>query len=129
LTKNQIERMNKINELIKLISNTDRRFFYSKTKDKIGKFIEGKTVVYYIDSYSQEKVHLNNICKDSGFSHGGTLWGLIHDFKHWILTGKYSNGKNGYGGLYSPNWGYTKEGMELVRNKGEEIGFLKTENK
>jgi len=126
MRKSQVERMNKINELIELIAQTDRKFFYSKSKNNVAKFIEGKTTVFYIDDYTEEKVHLSNICKDSGFSHGGTLWGLIHDFKEWIVTGKYSNGKNGYGGLYCPHWGYTEEGMKKIQDKGKEIGFLKS---
>lgn len=121
----QIQRMNKINELIKLIAETDRKIFYSKSKDKVAKFIEGKSTIFYIDDYTQKKIHLNNICKDTGFSHGGTLWGLVHDFKKWTITGKYSNGENGYGGLYCTHWGYTEQGMKLIIAKGKEIGFLK----
>lgn len=124
MNKSQIERMGKINELIGVIAETDRKFFYSKSKNKVAKFIEGKTTVFYIDDYTQEKVRLSSICKDKGFSHGGTLWGLIHDFKEWIITGKNTNGKNGYGGLYCSHWGYTEEGMKKVREKGKEIGFL-----
>lgn len=124
MRKCQVERMKMVNELIEVIAKTDRRFFYSKTKDDVGKFIEGKTRVYFYDEYTQKKIHLSNICKDYNFSHGGTLWGLVHDFKHWILTGKHSNGKNGYGGLWCSHWGYTEEGMKIVRDKGYEINFL-----
>lgn len=126
MRKSQVERMNKVNELIELISSIDRRFFYSKSKDKVAKFIEGKTTVFYIDDYTQETIHLRNVCKDGGFSHGGTLWGLVHDFKEWIITGKHSNSRNGYGGLYCPHWGYTEESMKRIQEKGKEIGFLKS---
>jgi elongation factor P hydroxylase len=126
MRKSQVERMNKVNELIEFISGIDRRFFYNKSKDKVAKFVEGKTTVFYIDDYTQETIHLRNVCKDRGFSHGGTLWGLVHDFKEWIITGKHSNGRNGYGGLYCPHWGYTEEGMKKIQEKGKEIGFLKS---
>jgi hypothetical protein len=118
----QIERMNKINELIEVISSVDRRFFYSKNKDRVGKFIEGNKL-FYIDEYTGEKVYPYYSGRKK-FSHGGTLWGLVNDFREWIITGKLSNGKNGYGGLYCPHWGYTVEGMDKVVTKGKEIGFL-----
>ncbi|KOF55702.1 hypothetical protein AGR56_17845 [Clostridium sp. DMHC 10] len=119
----QIERMNKINELIEVIASVDRRFFYSKSKDRTGKFIEGKKL-FYIDEYTGEKVYPYYSGRKK-FSHGGTLWGLVNDFREWIITGKLSNGNNGYGGLYCPHWGYTAEGMAKVVTKGKEIGFLK----
>lgn len=121
----QLDRLNKINELIKVISNIDRRFFYSKSKNRIGKFIKsngGK--LFFVDEYTGEKVYPYYSGRNK-FNGGGTLWGLINDFREWIITGKYSNGHNGYQGLYCPYWGYSKEGMEKIIKKGKEIGFLK----
>ena len=58
------------------------------------------------------------------FTHGGTIWGLTKDFKEFIITGKKSNGENGYGGLYSPHWGYSPESMEDIRQTAIGLGYL-----
>ncbi|NFO40816.1 hypothetical protein FDB42_12055 [Clostridium botulinum] len=123
MKQEQIDRMNKVNELIEVIASIDRRFFYSKSKDRIGKFVEGKKL-FFIDEYTGDRVYPYYSGRKK-FSHGGTLWGLINDFREWIITGKYSNGHNGYGGLHCTHWGYTLEGMIKIQEKGKEIGFLK----
>jgi hypothetical protein len=123
MKQEQIDRMNKVNELIEVIASIDRKFFYSKSKERIGKFIEGKKL-FFVDEYTGEKVYPYYSGRKK-FSHGGTLWGLINDFREWIITGEYSNGHNGYDGLYCTHWGYTVEGMFKIQEKGKEIGFLK----
>ncbi|MEN8075695.1 hypothetical protein ABFP60_01970 [Clostridioides difficile] len=123
MRKIQVERMNKINELIEVIANTDRKFFSHSNKDSIDKFIEGKTTVFFYDAYLDKKISLTYKNRHN-FSHGGTLWGLVNDFKSWILNGKPSNGENGYGGLYCPHWGYSEEGQLRVIEKTKEIGYL-----
>ena len=124
MRKIQVERMNKINELIEVIANTDRRFFYHKNKENIDKFIDCKTTVFFYDAYLDKRISLTYRNRHN-FSHGGTLWGLVNDFKEWIITGKLSNGSNGYGGVYCPHWGYSKEGQLKVIEKAKEIGFIK----
>ncbi len=124
LKKEQVKRMNKINELIEVIANADRRFFYSKSKGTISKFIEGNKL-FFVDKYTGQKIYPYPSSSRRGFSEGGTLWGLINDFREWIITGKISNGNNGYGGLYSTSWGYTIDGMDKVIIKAKEIGYLK----
>lgn len=124
MRKSQVVRMNKINELIEVIADTDRKFFYHKNKDSIDKFIEGKTTVFFHDAYLDKKISLTYRNRHN-FSHGGTLWGLVNDFKEWIITGKPSNGSNGYGGVYCPHWEYSEEGQLKVIEKAKEIGFIK----
>lgn len=123
MRKLQVERMENINKLIELIGNTDRCFFNSK--NGISKFIELKTTVRFLDGYTQKEV----IVKKEGyrlknFSQGGTLAGLVRDFKHYILTGKLSDGKHGYGGLYSTCWGYTIAGQSKIIDFAKEIGYI-----
>lgn len=114
MKKHQVDRMNKINELIEVIANTD---------NKTSKFLEGNKL-FFIDKYTEKKVYPYPTSKHWGFSEGGTLWGLVNDFREWIITGKVSNGNNGYGGLYCTCWGYSIDGMDKVITKAEEIGFL-----
>ena len=57
------------------------------------------------------------------------MWALVQDFAHFIKTGKYSNHRNGHGGLYCPHWGYSKGAMEKIRAVAHEVGYLaETEN-
>lgn len=123
MNKNQLERLENINKLMELIANTDRCFF--KHDKCISRFIPLKTTVKYIDGYTQKKVTINSNNKDSGFSEGGTMWALVKDFKEYIVTGKNVNGKNGYGGLYCPYWGYTEQGQNKIIEFAKEIGYLK----
>ncbi|OPG98930.1 hypothetical protein B2I21_09885 [Chryseobacterium mucoviscidosis] len=59
------------------------------------------------------------------FSHGGTLWGLVCDFRDYIGGDDDSNHNNGYGGLYCPHWGYPEGDMKAIRKRAEELGYLK----
>jgi len=86
LRKDQVDRMNKINELIRVIADTDRKFFYSDSKGSISKFVEGNKL-FFIDKYTDKKIYPYQLSKRKGFSEGGTLWGLINDFREWIITG------------------------------------------
>lgn len=126
MRNSQRERMNKINELINLIANTDRGFFNSPKG--MSKFIEKKTTVKYFDGYTQMEITIPSEGKAiKNFCGGGTLQALVRDFKHFILTGKPSNGKHGYGGLYCTSWGYSIDGQSQIIEFAKEIGFLKKE--
>lgn len=121
MDKLQIERMNKINELIGVIADTDRRFFYAESR--ISQFVNDNKL-FFIDKYTNKRIYPYLISKHISFSDGGTLWALVNDFREWIITGKRSNGNNGYGGLYCTHWGYTIDGMDKVINKAKAIGYL-----
>jgi hypothetical protein len=124
------ERIEVVNKIITEIAARGRRFFYSSKKDTVSKFVlEGNKNkrLWYIDKYTQVKInpYPSNWRKDYNFSEGGTLWGLIHDFREYIITGKYSNGSHGYGGLYGTAWGYPEEDLEAIRSLAKELGYLK----
>lgn len=123
MNNKQIKRMEDINKLIELIGSTDRCFFNSS--NGLSKFISLKTTVRFLDGYTQKEV----IIREEGrrlvnFSQGGTLAGLIRDFKHYIITGKHSDGKHGYGGLYATCWGYTLSGQSKIIDFAKEIGYI-----
>jgi hypothetical protein len=59
------------------------------------------------------------------FSSGGTMWGLVQDFRDYIFGDDDANHKNGYGGLYCKHWAYPEEDMEEIRAVAEELGYLK----
>jgi hypothetical protein len=121
---NKQERLEIINKLIKFISEKGRRFFYCKGQIAYMKLKNNR--IYFVDDYTGKEVYAYPSYNDrKGFSHGGTLWGLVNDFREFISKGEFSNGKHGYGGLYSPHWGYPEEDMQAIRQYAKEIGYLK----
>ena len=126
LTGAKLQRIRKVNELIKLIASLDRKFFYSKkaydgTKDSYSEFSFEKNRVCYLDNYSRKKIkQFPNDKYWNGFSNGGTLKGLIKDLVRFIRFGKpiYT----GYSCWY---WGYEEESVKKIEDKMFEIGFCK----
>ncbi|MDY0395395.1 hypothetical protein ACFSMW_13370 [Virgibacillus halophilus] len=125
------ERLDKINKLIKFISGRGRRFFYSNgtvNMDNVEsiafmKLKNGR--IYFVDDYTQREIAVINNYRDwNGFSHGGTLRALILDFAEFIRSGKYTNGNNGYGGLYCPHWGHNDEIQQEIIEYAKHIGYL-----
>lgn len=122
----QLKRLNKINELVKVIASIDRKFFSYTDKEtkqeRIGKFEFQGSKLFWIDEYQESRVYPYGYGNPSSFSHGGTLWGLIQDFRAWIIGNDHESSSRG--GLYCTHWGYTSEGMEKVREKAKEIGYI-----
>ena len=121
---NKIERLEVVNSLITYISERDRRLFYRKEYGNDYMLLKNGRV-YFHDAYVGKDLfayHSSNNHEHT--SHGGTLWALICEFTDYIRDGKKTNGKWGYGGLYSEHWGYDKKSMEEVRAFAKEIGYL-----
>lgn len=120
------ERIETVNKIIEAIASTGRRFFYNKGNDFTAKIILKKGRLFLIDDYTQQEIylHMPDYRRWRNFSHGGTMQGLVRDFKDFIMTGEYSNHNNGYGGLYCPHWGYSKEEMKTIQDKAVELGYL-----
>lgn len=118
------ERCKLVNQLLEVISKQDRGFF--ETKGNLAKFEIRNNRVYFVDDYTKQAIcayhELNR--RHRGFSHGGTLWALVNDFREWIVTGKYSDGSNGYGGLYATCWGVSIKSKENIIEKAKKVGYL-----
>ncbi|MGJ0706588.1 hypothetical protein GM526_21460 [Enterococcus avium] len=115
------------NELIRLIASTGRQFFnYEENGGSIGRFELRSGRTYFIDGYLGKSIYAyENRFFRQKFTEGGTMQALILDIAEWIRTGKATNAKNGYGGIYCDHWGYPDEDMKKVREKAIEIGFSK----
>lgn len=137
--REQIERLEKINILIKFIADIDEKlsnpyssFFFAREtlkgrKDNYSRFEFRGNKLFYVDKYTEERIYpYIGVSKARGFSEGGTIWALVNDFREWIIDGKRSDGKNGYAGLYCPHWGgnWTLELKNKVIDKAKEIGYL-----
>lgn len=123
MNSKQLERLNNVNNIIELIATTDHKMLGHE--DRVGKFVPLKTTVKYLDAYTQKLVTVNDNNNNYHFSNGGTMWALIKDFKEYIITGKYTNGENGYGGLYCSHWAYTEEGQQKIIDYAKQVGYLK----
>lgn len=126
LLKNRRKRVIIVNEIIKLISTLDRHFFRNEKDNFVSYIIIKKNKLYFVDYYTKKDIYLHKPKYHHwhNFTSGGTLKGLITDFKEFIMYGKPSNGSNGYGGLYCTHWGYSADSMELIRKKATELGYL-----
>ncbi|PAF20058.1 hypothetical protein CHH49_18095 [Terribacillus saccharophilus] len=118
-----------VNDLIKFISSKGRRFFYSNRTRQTAYFTFtgiNKTRLWYHDQNgSRINPYPSSRHREQSFSHGGTLYALMHDFSDYIMTGEYSNGKNGYGGLYGGAWGYSETDMKEIIEYAKKWGYLK----
>lgn len=119
------ERLEMVNQLIVFISERSRRFFYCKSKDRTAYMKLKNNRVYFVDDYTGEEVYAYSHHEDrNGFSHGGTLWALVCELSEFIRKGNDSNGRHGYGGLYSEHWGYDEKSHKEVIQFAKEIGYL-----
>lgn len=119
------ERIEIANKIINEIATHDRKFFHFE--GRVAYIFEKNSRLYMRNEYNKSDMYLS---KKYGYppktwSHGGTLWGLTKDFKEFIQKGGETNHNNGYGGLYSPHWGYTPESMQKIQTLALELGYLK----
>lgn len=118
------ERIVIVNEIIKKIASTGRRFFYY---DGNVAFIDEKNKRLYMkDEYTKRDMCLStkNGYPPKGFSGGGTLWSLVKDFKEFIQTGEQTNGNNGYGGLWCTHWGYSEKEMQDIQQFAKNLDYF-----
>lgn len=120
------DRIDVVNQIIEEISIRGRRFFYNKKENRTSKIIQRNNRLYYIDHYSGKEIYLHTpkSARWRNFNNGGTMRALILDFKEFIMSGKYSNHNNGYGGLYCPHWGYHDEDMKAIQEKAIQLNYL-----
>lgn len=120
------QRVEIINKLITKISSVGRRFFFNKKDGSVAYFKLENNRIYFVDDYTKESIYAYGPKYfGNGFSHGGTMQSLVLEFSEFIRTGKCINGKNGYGGLYCPYWGYLASEMFEIRSFAADIGYLK----
>lgn len=118
-------RLEKANKLIQKIASCGRNFFYYDQDQTTSKFLLKNNRVYYMDEYTKKEMLTYNYLQFRYFNNGGTMMALVMDISEWIRTGKYTNGNNGYGGLYCRHWGYPDKDMVEIRKFATEIGYLK----
>lgn len=115
------------NTLIREIGSRGRRFLYSNKHDRYAAFHWAGGRLWLTDDYTGMPLLMDESMPDEHrhFSHGGTLWGLVCDFRDYINGDDDANHNNGYGGLYCPHWGYPEEDMKAIRSLASDLGYLK----
>ncbi|MCU6798020.1 hypothetical protein OB236_38435 [Paenibacillus sp. WQ 127069] len=125
------ERIELVNRLIREIGDRGRQFLYSKKHERYAAFHWANGRLWYTDDYTgtpmlmEEGKEGKTREQKHAFSHGGTLWGLVNDFRDYIFGDDDANHNNGYGGLYCQHWGYPAEDIEAIREIAIELGYLK----
>lgn len=132
--KSKYDRIEIINLLIKKIGSTGRGLLYSNKYKRHSYFVYDGRTLYFVDHYTGVPLKMvkgttyKTRAHEQYFSSGGTMWGLINDFKDFIYGDDDSNHNNGYGGLYCPHWGYSDYDMNSIRDYATEIGYLTVSN-
>ena len=121
------QRVEQVNQAIRIIADHGRRFFYSQAVNRYAIMeVDARGKVWIIDDYSGKRVFTHETVRGGrwrGFSHGGTLRSLVEAFRDYICTGNPLNpGYLGPDRFDDSNiWGYDEEGMKAVR---EQAGSL-----
>jgi hypothetical protein len=122
------QRCEQVNQAIQIIASHGRQFFLCQSKQAYASMqVDDRGRVWFIDDYSQKRIYTHPTPwggRWKGFSHGGTLKGLVERFRDYICTGKQIN--SAYLGLQrsldeSNIWGYDADSMQAVR---EQAGLL-----
>lgn len=89
----RIERVKHVNQLIKVISDHGRRFFWNQKDQRVARMeIDAKGKLWWIDDYRGSRVCVEKVGgyehRWQGFSHGGTLMQLAQQMRDYVKTGK-----------------------------------------
>jgi hypothetical protein len=118
------ERLLIVNQLIEYIAVVTMHRTLQTYEGEPSRMILKKRRVYFVDSYTGKSVYAYEGSNRKGFSHGGTMWGLVLDFSLFVREGGDTDGVHGYGGLYCTHWGEPPEVMEKIREYARKIGYL-----
>ena len=121
------QRVEHVNQAIRIIADHGRRFFYSQAVNRYASMeVDQRGKVWFIDDYSGKRIFTHETVwggRWRGFNHGGTLKDLVKELRDYICTGKPLHA--GYLGPErfddSNIWGYDEAGMKAVR---EQAGAL-----
>jgi hypothetical protein len=128
----KLQRLGHANELIKIIAAHGRRFFFSQTTGRTAElFIGPRGRIWLADEYTGKLIYTHKTTwtnKWRGFSHGGTLRGLVEMMRDYIVTGRpilafYLGPERGQ--LTDGNiWGYEASAMQAVREAAVKLPII-----
>jgi hypothetical protein len=119
------------NDLVKIISDHGRRFFYNANKDRVAGFsVAPSGHIYFTDDYTGTPIYVAYQGRWRGWSHGGTLRELIRRMARYINTGKRLSldwiGPERFD--QSNIWGYTSDEMTKCRTAALECAAIEPDH-
>lgn len=72
------ERIGIVNRIILEIASRGRMFMKNHTNGTTSYFSQEGRNLWFIDKHSGQKIYPYNHSEHSGFTEGGTLWGLVN---------------------------------------------------
>ncbi|MDE1465652.1 hypothetical protein [Spartinivicinus poritis] len=130
------QRLEAVNELIKVIASSGRCFF-SENADKSNKVenpfistmeIDERGKIWYIDHYTRKRIYTHNDHDWNYFTHGGTLKRLVAFFRNHISKGAqiradYFDPNGSFWGEQHP-WAYGDD-ILIVKEAALRLGIAK----
>jgi len=109
---NKAQRIEQVNEFIKVIGDCGRRFFYREPEDRYGHFFLGSdSRLRWREEWKERVLYLSkNANWDASFSHGGTLRTIVELLAKYIRTGELIHP---WYFRFDGYWGYGEE-MQIV---------------
>ncbi|MDD2989831.1 MAG: hypothetical protein PHI64_12820 [Zoogloea sp.] len=108
------QRAEEANQLIVLIGQQGRQFFFSEGTRRYAFFeVAGNGRVWFNDEYSGARIYTHK-CAGSrirGFTHGGTLWRLVERMANYITAGTPVD----MAYIAPKCWGYSPEAADALR--------------
>jgi len=125
------QRVEHVNQAIRIIADQGRRFFYSKAVNRYASMeVDQRGKVWFIDDYTGKRIFTHETVWGSqwrGFSHGGTLRNVVEAFRDYIRTGEPVH--PGYLGPerfdYSNIWGYDETGITAARAQASALSVFR----
>lgn len=129
------DRIQHANDLIKVISDHGRRFFFHKGSGRVAHIrTDERGRICYVDDYSGVAVDIQRSGYGNswaGFSHGGTLRSLVEAMRDYIVTGKKLSPYCIAPERIDPGsniWGYGLESAEAVRAAAFKLPIIDVPN-
>lgn len=127
------ERVQHANDLIKVISEHGRRFFFDSASGRVAAMqLDERGRVWFVDDYSNKPVytHRSGFGNDwRGFSHGGTLRALVEAMRDYIVNGQRLHPEYIAPERLNPGsniWGYSCDAAKAVREAAFKLPIFST---
>lgn len=126
-------RVDNVNLFIKEVADCGRRFFFNEINSRYASvYLDGRGIVWFTDDYTQERVYTHYSGRWRGFSHGGTLKGLVEFFRNHIKKGSllresYFDTSDMWCSGHS--WGYPHQDYPKLKEAAIRLGLMAAQQK
>ena len=123
------ERLVSANKFLFVIGSCGRRFFFNPRGHGLAQFsLDPRGRVWFRDDWSGRRIytHCEWLTNRQGFTHGGTLNGVVRGLANFIAKGEQihpANFQPGHPELGGDIWGYGED-MQLVSDAAVRFGIV-----